>query len=120
MATWLTPARGGSKGRDVDTVAERSEESSLTEARRIVLQVLGQHAVRIFLCGSRARGRAGPQADIDIAILPLSPLPAGILSELREALEESTIPYDVDIIDLSTVDESFRSKVLSEGVAWNV
>lgn len=116
---WLTSVGVSSKGRSVDAARERAEEPSLAEARRIVLKVLGQHAVRIFLYGSRARGHAGPQSDIDIAILPLSPLPAGILSELREALEESTIPYEVDIIDLSTVAKTFRDKVLSEGIAWN-
>ena len=103
----------------MDTVRRGIEESSLTEARRIVLQALGQHPVRIFLCGSRARRGAGPQSDIDVAILPLRPLPPNVLSDLREALEESTIPYDVDIIDLSTVDEAFRNKVLREGIAWN-
>jgi predicted nucleotidyltransferase len=115
----LTSLRGSSKGRRVDATPNPSEEAVLTEARRIVQKVLGQHAVRIFLCGSRARGHAAPQSDIDIAVLPLRPLPPDALSDLREALEESTIPYDVDIIDLSAVDESFRNKVLSEGVAWN-
>ena len=102
----------------MDAVRECAEEPSLGEARQIVLKILGHHAVRVFLCGSRARCRAGSQSDIDIAILPLSPLPVGILSDLREALEESTIPYDVDIIDLSTVGETFRDKVLSEGIVW--
>ena len=116
----LTSVGVSSKGRRVDAARDLAEEPSLAEARRIVLKVLGQQAVRIFLCGSRARGRAAPGSDIDIAILPLAPLPAGILGDLREALEESTIPYEVDIIDLSTVNEAFRSKVLREGIVWNV
>jgi predicted nucleotidyltransferase len=98
---------------------EAHDDPILAEARSIVFTVLRERPVRVFLCGSRARGHAAPLSDIDIAILPLSPLPPHILSELREAFEDSTIPYEVDIIDLSTVSESFRHKVLSEGIAWN-
>lgn len=103
----------------METIPDYSGDASLAEARRIVLTVLGRHRARVFLYGSRARGAAGRQSDLDIAILPLSPLPPGTLSELREALEESTIPYEVDVIDLSTVDDAFRNKVLSEGVVWS-
>jgi hypothetical protein len=45
-------------------------------------------------------------------------LPVGLLSRLREALEESHVPYVVQIIDLSQVDEEFARNVRSEGVLW--
>ena len=70
----------------------------------------------MFLFGSRASGKATGISDIDVAVLPLEALPDGVLSLIREALEESTIPYPVDVVDLSTVDEEFREKVLAEGV----
>lgn len=37
-----------------------------------------------------------------------------------EALEESHVPYRVDVVDLSTVDSAFCDRVLETGVIWAV
>jgi predicted nucleotidyltransferase len=102
----------------VDAESECLEDPSLAETRRIVFEVLGQQAVRVFLCGARTRGEAVPQADVEIAVLPPGPLPPGILDRLREALDASALAHEVDIVDLSTVEEPLRRKVLSEAVEW--
>jgi uncharacterized protein len=91
----------------------------LDRVRRIVLGVLAAQPARLFLFGSRARGDAGPRSDIDIAVLPQLPLAEGTLARMREALEESTIPYLVDVVDLTDADETFRRRVIEEGVPWN-
>lgn len=90
----------------------------LETARRIVLDGLGAQRAHLYLFGSRARGTAGRTSDIDIAVAPDRPLSAGTLARIREALEESSIPYEVDIIDLSTTDEAFRRKILAEAIPW--
>ena len=95
-----------------------AQARDLDDARRIVLGLLGTHRARVFLYGSRARGDAGRGSDIDIAVWPQAPLPAGTLARIREALEESTIPYHVDVLDLSSVHEAFREKVLAAAVSW--
>ena len=66
--------------------------------------------MRIYLYGSWAAGKAGKTSDIDIAVLPLAPLPKGVLSELRQTLEESNVLYSVDLVDLSEADETFRPR----------
>ena len=38
---------------------------------------------------------------------------------MREALEESTIPNRVDIVDLAETDAAFRDSVHREGIPWN-
>jgi hypothetical protein len=47
------------------------------------------------------------------------PLPIALLSHLQELLEESTIPYAVDLVDLATVEPEFRDKVRRKGIRWN-
>jgi len=42
----------------------------------------------------------------------------GLLSEIREALFESTLPVTVDVVDLSQTNEQFKQKVLSEAILW--
>jgi hypothetical protein len=51
-----------------------------------------------------------------VAVLPRRPLPTGLLSRIREALEESHVPYRVDVVDLSSVDPAFRKRILETGV----
>ena len=91
----------------------------LAETRRIVLAHLAGYKVRVYLFGSHAKHTAHRTSDIDVALSPERPLPAGLLSDIREALEKSNILYHVDIVDLSLVETGFREKVLNEGVLWS-
>jgi predicted nucleotidyltransferase len=73
----------------------------------------------IWLFGSQATGRSHLHSDIDVAILPLEPLPEMTFPNIREALEESNVIRTVDVVDLSSADEKLRQRVLKEGVLWN-
>jgi predicted nucleotidyltransferase len=90
----------------------------MVEIRRIILDGLRDTHAKVFLFGSRARGTSHRASDVDVAVLPSAPLPAGLLADIKEALEESTIPFDVDLVDLSEVDLAFRQRVEQEGVSW--
>lgn len=98
--------------------ASVSEPRSVAEVRQIVLRALAGLKVRVFLFGSRATGSAQASSDIDVAVLPLEPLPRGTLAALREALEESPIPQCADLVDLSRAEPEFRARVLAEGIEW--
>ena len=91
---------------------------ALAETRRIVVAVLAGRKCTTVLFGSFATGRADRLSDIDVGVLPAEPLPVGLLAEIRERLEESQVPYDVDLVDLSECDPAFRARVLEEGVPW--
>ena len=73
---------------------------AIEELRRMVLAALGQHDAAVWLFGSCARGDARQHSDIDIAILPRDELPVGFFGQLQADIEESTIPYDVEVVDL--------------------
>ncbi len=90
----------------------------LESVRQIVLDALKGHRAKVWLFGSQATGQARRYSDIDVAILPLEPLPALTFSNIREALEESNILRTVDVVDLSDADEALRQRVLKEGVLW--
>ena len=90
----------------------------LEATRRLTLAALRGLPVKIFLFGSRATGTASPHSDIDVAVQCAGALPAGTLAGLRERLEESHIPYRVDLVDLNTAEPSLRRRVLAEGVLW--
>jgi predicted nucleotidyltransferase len=90
----------------------------LETTRTIVLKYVQDRRAKVYLFGSQATGRSRLHSDIDVAILPLEPLPALIFSNIREALEESNIVRTVDVVDLSDADETLRQRVLEEGVLW--
>ena len=92
--------------------------NDLTEARRIVQEGLKGYAVRIYLFGSQVTGNANSASDIDVAIEPLQRLPSGLLSLIRERLEESCVLQKVDIVDLSLADEVFKERIQQEGILW--
>lgn len=84
----------------------------------MVLTALGGHDAAVWLFGSCARGGARQHSDSDIAILPRDPLPIGFFGELDAEIEESTIPYDVDLVDLRQADPALVDEVQREGVKW--
>ena len=90
----------------------------LKRVEHIVRRALSPHRANVYLFGSWARGLQRPASDIDVAIEGSGPLPPGVLAGLREALEESTIPYPVDIVDLADTEADFRERVHREGVLW--
>ena len=57
-------------------------------------------------------------SDIDVAILPLQKLPELTFFNIREALEESDVIRNVDVVNLSEADEKLRKRVEKEGVLW--
>ena len=84
----------------------------------MVLDALGEHDAAVWLFGSCARGEARQHSDIDIAILPRDDFPSGLFGELDADIEESTIPYDVDLVDLRRADAALVDEVRREGVKW--
>ena len=102
-----------------ETAGSVVASKSLEEVRRIVLDVLSEKDVKVYLCGSWARGEATRLSDIDVAIDPHVTLPRGTLARLRERLEESHVPYHVDVVDLTRTSPEFRQRVLTEGVLWS-
>ena len=92
---------------------------ALDEVRRILREVLGEGTVTVYLFGSWARGGVTPISDIDVAIEAHTPLPPGTLARLRERLEESHVPYRVEVVDLDDVAQAFRRRILEESVRWS-
>jgi len=72
---------------------------------------------QIFLFGSRARGDASEYSDIDIAIKGRGSLKIA-LSEARFTIEESQIPYKVDLVDLKTA-PYLETIIQKEGIVWH-
>lgn len=103
-------------GFDMDTTSKTDQY--LRQTFEIIAAHMKEYPARIYLFGSRASGKARIFSDCDIGIEPVRDLPVGHLSRLREKLEESHIPYAVEVVDLSQANEDFVRKVRDRGKLW--
>lgn len=91
----------------------------LKKLKDLLFSAINNNEVKIYLFGSWARNTNKTSSDIDIAIWhPFSPGPEFFV-QLRDLIEESTLPYRVDLIDLNHVDPVIKDKILQEGILWN-
>mgnify|MGYP001612021758 CR=1 FL=1 len=86
---------------------------ALTDITTILRRYLTPGQYDVFLFGSRAGGEASRFSDYDIGIRGEKPLPPLVKATIEEALEESDIPYSVDVVDFFFLPERFRGVALS-------
>ena len=92
---------------------------AVEELRRMVLDALGDHDAGVWLFGSCARGDVMQHSDIDIAILPRDDdLSRDFFANLSADIDDSLVPYDVDLVDLRRADPALVEEVEREGVKW--
>ena len=87
------------------------------EAKEFTLKFWQNQPVRIYLFGSWARGEAKRSSDVDIAIESKEDM-SFLIGEFREALENSCIIYNVDVVDMNFAAESLCKKIREEGIVW--
>ncbi|WP_138418768.1 nucleotidyltransferase family protein [Aquibacillus sediminis] len=93
-------------------------EEILKQLRDILLNELIHEKVRVYLFGSWARQEEKNSSDIDIAIEPEFELSPMKWTDLIDTVEESTIPYKVEIVNLNHVGKELMENVKREGILW--
>ncbi|MCK5456483.1 MAG: nucleotidyltransferase domain-containing protein [Melioribacteraceae bacterium] len=86
--------------------------------KEIALKNLSNINVEVFLFGSRATSSELDKSDIDIGILGNKKVSSIIISKLYAELEESVVPYHVDIVDFFNVDKEFRRLATQNKIVW--
>jgi len=88
-----------------------------TQAQLLIISgILAAHVpgmeVRAF--GSRVGGSPKDYSDLDLALVGAAKLDPAVLETLREAFEESDIPFRVDLLDWHTISEEFQAVILAK------
>ena len=83
-----------------------------------VVSPLKSFGATVWIFGSRARGDHKPFSDIDIMYETKENihLPLGFISSLKESIEESRLPYKVDLVDLKDMADSYKSTALADRI----
>lgn len=81
--------------------------------KQIILDILSKTIpeveARVF--GSRIHGNASPHSDLDLALLGKGPLDLKDLGALKEAFEESDLPFRVDVVDWHRISSQFQKLI---------
>jgi len=70
---------------------------------------------RVILFGSRAKNKAHPYSDIDLAIFATKPLDLRGKRKLKEEVEELSYPFKVDLVFMDEVSEEFKRVIYETG-----
>ena len=80
--------------------------------RRTILALLNRHLpdTAVWAYGSRVKGTSRPASDLDLVVFA-RPEQSAQVAELREAFEESSLPFRVDLFVWDETPESFRKHI---------
>jgi len=84
------------------------DRKTKAEIKKIIYSFLDPKDCQVFVFGSRTTGKARKFSDIDVGIKSSKPIPWWKLSAIEEALEESDLPYTIDVVDFNLVSEKFK------------
>ena len=79
----------------------------IKKIKNILFSKLDPALYSVFIFGSRATGTSQKYSDIDIGIEGKA-LSSRTKIELEEEFDRSDLPYNIELVDFSTVKESFR------------
>jgi uncharacterized protein len=88
----------------------------LEMVRNILNRFVPEAEILVF--GSRIHGTAKPWSDLDLAIKAKSALDWKLLEEIKEAFQESELPFRVDVLDWNDITDAFRRAIEESGYEY--
>lgn len=87
--------------------------------KAIIEEVFKKHLdnYELYLFGSRARDDESSASDVDLAVKIYNPHKKDYkLALIREDLEESIIPYKIDVLDMDSISNEFLNSITKDGI----
>ena len=90
-----------------------------TSQRKTILALLGKYLpnTTAWVYGSRVKWTSRPQSDLDMVVFA-TPEQHRKISDLREAFEESNLPFRVDLFVWDEVPKQFRRRLRQIMWCW--
>lgn len=90
----------------------------LLELKDLILSELKNEKVKVFIFGSRARRDNYIASDVDIGYIPSNNFDTKKIALLKEKIDNSNIPYKVEIVNFDHVSEDFKNEALKNIEIW--
>lgn len=87
------------------------------DQRKLILDLLDKYLpnVMVWVYGSRVKGTTRAHSDLDMVVFTSQGQKTGV-ADLKEAFEESNLPFRVDLFCWDEVPERFRETIQKEHV----
>jgi len=73
---------------------------------------------KVYLFGSRARNDHSSGSDIDLAVDMGVRINSDKIYKIKDLIEETTIPLNVDLVDFQTATGTFKEEIEKDGILW--
>ncbi len=85
-----------------------------------ILRILGIYMpdIEVRAFGSRVKWTAKPYSDLDLVLMTQKPLSLDQEAQLREAFDESTLPFKVDFVDWASTSKNFQKIISADSVLF--
>lgn len=85
---------------------------------KLVIEPLKKQGLKVYVFGSRAKGKHHPFSDIDIMYVneDLKNVSSKDISEIKESVEESSFPIKVDLANWDDLANSYKSSALADRI----
>jgi uncharacterized protein len=95
------------------------DKKTLTSIKKILFSKLDQTKDKVFIFGSWAIGNNRKFSDIDIGIESKNPKIDNLINHLKEDLEESDIPYMIDLVNFKDTTKQFKQVAKQKIISLN-
>jgi len=94
-------------------MSERPRIDISPESWQVVRDLLRRHVPdrAVWAFGSRAKRTAKAFSDLDLVVVGEETLGIDRMATLREAFQDSVLPFKVDIVDWALAEEQFRKTI---------
>ena len=76
-----------------------------------ILHTFSNYIENVYAFGSRVRGDYKKYSDLDLAIKFKKGTPKNTILFIKDAFENSTLPINVDVLDLDEISDEFRNSI---------
>lgn len=95
------------------------KQHHLQITKNILAKHLDLNQYHTFIFGSWANNTNRPYSDIDIGLEGPRPVPQNTIFQIKNAFEDSDLPYFVDVIDFTTTSETFQKVAKQHTIPLN-
>jgi predicted nucleotidyltransferase len=88
----------------------------ISSAQRKTLAALFEQylpGVLVWAFGSRVKGNFRPDSDLDLVVFSQN-IQSAAVSEFKEALDESSLPFSVDVLVWDEIGQDFQKHILEK------
>lgn len=88
-------------------------------AKEKILEIIDKDNISVFVFGSMADNTYTKSSDLDIGFIGENKIDSLIFHKIRTSLEESIVPFHVDLVDFNKVDNNFKKIAMENIIIWN-